>query len=309
MDKINKFICYIVGLGLFEATFIFVTIPNVLMYKKNCSRNNCHYDTIVVYNHKKMVIISAGQSNIDGRNMYSKYPFLDNNPNVSIQICNNDNGLYDDFYVNESDDGYDWAFDAIAYNLITSPKYGHLKDLYVIKKSMGGTSIDPLGMSEYHWTADIGNLQDKKYSLLEMFKSRIHNAMSGCYEEREIAVMLWHQGEGDSVTEQVALRYYDNLKRLISDVRTFVGNDSLPVISATISHKSEQYNKHIEDAMYRLAREDHNFHLIDMSKASLKDAYHFNEDWSVYLGKCVYNRMVDIGLIYGSRIHAEEPIK
>ena len=44
-----------------------------------------------------------------------------------------------------------WAFDLVTYYHITKVTQD---DLYVIKWTEGGTSIDPLGDSDHHWTAD-----------------------------------------------------------------------------------------------------------------------------------------------------------
>ena len=149
---------------------------------------------------KPIGIIAAGQSNIDGRNSYSDLPndFITNNN--KIHICKNINGTFNDFSISETEK---WGFDYIVYNYLTNESYGNQNDLYVMKYSMGGTSIDKDGATDYHWTADYEELNDIKYSLLSTLEKIIRNASEN-NQSFDIKAILWHQGEGDSDTKYVA---------------------------------------------------------------------------------------------------------
>lgn len=53
----------------------------------------------------------------------------------------------------------------------------------------------------------------------------------------------------------------------------------------------------MEEALYRLAKEDKNFYVIDMSEGKLqRDQLHFTAESAEYLGIQMYNRLVDLGV-------------
>ena len=256
---------------------------------------------------KKIAIIAAGQSNIDGRNDIHFLPSYVINPNPAIHFCNNEEGEFSDFEIRDGGEGKDWAFDSIVYSYLTSPEYGNLDEIYVIKKSMGGTSIDPEGATDYHWTTDFDKLEDLEHSLLLSFESIIKAARAAKGDDFEIVAMVWHQGEGDAQDPAVSARYYDNFTSMIQYVRDLVGNPELPIFTGSFSHKSEPYSPVVEEAQKRISSEDKNFHLVDMSESALKDQYHFNDAWSEYFGASVYDMMVDAGIVSGKKVMPEKP--
>ena len=70
-------------------------------------------------------------------------------------------------------------------------------------------------------------------------------------------------------------KYYENLKAVVAYVRNHLsektGEDysKLPFIFGTVAKKNKQYGSEVEEAMKRLAKEDKNAYLIDMSDAEL----------------------------------------
>lgn len=120
-------------------------------------------------------------------------------------------------------------------------------------------------------------------------------------EGYEIKAFLWHQGESD---RHKGKNYYKNLKAVIAYVRNFLvektGNKQykkLPFICGTVAHSNKQYSADVETALYKLAKEDKNFYVIDMSKAELqKDRLHFTAESAEYLGIKMYNKLVDLGI-------------
>ena len=71
----------------------------------------------------------------------------------------------------------------------------------------------------------------------------------------------------------------------------------LPFICGTVARSNKQYNKEVEEALYRLAKEDKHFYVIDMSDAKLqRDQLHFTAESAEYLGIQMYNRLVDLGV-------------
>ena len=102
---------------------------------------------------KKICIIAAGQSNIDGRNDFEDMPpyIKDAMPLANTHYVKN--SVFDKFApVNITDK---WAFDLVTYYHIAAVAN---EELYVIKWTQGGTSIDSQGESNAHWTADFERL-------------------------------------------------------------------------------------------------------------------------------------------------------
>ncbi len=283
---------------------ILLAAAGPLVFFPACTDGN---DAADITSGKKMAIISAGQSNIDGRNGYPDFPSEFPNPNPAIRFCSNIEGSFSDFTIVDGGYDKDWAFDSIVYSLLTSPEYGAQDEIYVMKRSMGGTSIDALGATEYHWTSDFSTISDPQHSLLLDFRSIVEAAVRAKGEGFDIKAFVWHQGEGDAQDEAVSLRYYDNLRNMVAYVRDFVGNPELPFFTGSFSHLSGQYSPIVEEAQKRLAAEDPNFHLVDMSSSKLKDAYHFTASWSRYLGEMIYNQMVDAGVVDGRKVDVKIP--
>lgn len=262
---------------------------------------------IVYSSSKKLGIIAAGQSNIDGRNSYSDLPSGFVNPNSKVQFCKNTNGTFSAFEITDGGANNDWSFDAIVYDTLTNPLYGNQSEIYVMKKSMGGTSIDIGGATDYHWTADYEYITPQSHSLLRTFESIIRAGIASQGSNFEIKAFLWHQGEGDSsISEAVALRYYDNLKNMLAYVRGIVGNPRLHIFSGTIA-SNDTYKDIVNEAINRVAQEDYYFHVVDMTNAALEDNWHFNYEWSIYFGQKVYDLMIDYGVISGTKINPIEP--
>lgn len=64
-----------------------------------------------------------------------------------------------------------------------------------------------------------------------------------------------------------------------------------------MARSNKQYSADVEAALYRLAQEDKNFYVIDMSKAELqRDQLHFTAESAEYLGIEMYNKLVDLGI-------------
>ena len=178
-----------------------------------------------------------------------------------------------------------------------------------MKKSMGGTSIDPMGATVFHWTADYEFLSTPSHALLRLFESIIRAGIASDGSNFDIKAMLWHQGEGDMQNEAVANRYYENLKNMLAYVRGVVGNPRLYFFCGNISlnRTSPGYVNIINAAYTKIASEDPYFKVVDMSNAQLEDGYHFNYQWSIYFGQKVYDLMIDAGIITGTKINPSEP--
>lgn len=295
--------------------FIFMTMP---MYSRN--------------KRPVTVIITAGQSNTDGRVMNTELPpYIIKNGYKHCYWCYGSGGK-----VQTSNNGFEifwpkmgaakrserWAYDAVTYYRVEKALR---KDFYVIKWSLGGTAIDTLcsSTSGKYWTANATWLSHNKStreggksllkSLTEEIDACIDNKLKNLPDGYDIKAMLWHQGESDM---KAGSRYYENLKAVVQYIRQHLAKKTgderylqLPFICGTVSRLNKCYSKDVEDAMLRLRSEDKNFHVIDMSAGELqKDRLHFTAKSAEYLGNAMYNKLVEIGAVKGKRVKMETVI-
>ena len=264
------------------------------------------------------VIITAGQSNTDGRVLNTQLPdYIQKNKYTYCQWCYGSAGKI-------QTDGFEtfsprmvhpkrpdrWAYDAVTYYWLEQALQ---KEFYVIKWSLGGTAIDTRcsSTSQKYWSADPkwlaanhSTLTGGKSLLLsftEEIALCIDKELSKLPQGYEIKAFLWHQGESD---RHQGAAYYENLKAVVAYVRNFLAEKTgekkykkLPFICGTVARSNKQYNKEVEEALYRLAKEDKNFYVIDMSEGKLqRDQLHFTAESAEYLGIQMYNRLVDLGV-------------
>jgi len=269
------------------------------------------------------VIITAGQSNTEGRILNTDLPeYIAAIPDMQYKYCKWSSGGSTQEIPGElnpfrptiynKNNPYRWAYDAVTYYWLEQALQ---EDFYVIKWSLGGTSIDTAAVStgKYHWSADPAWLSQTSstatggrsllLSLEENIAACIDSTLSKLDGGYEIVALLWHQGESDS-RNGTGVRYYDNLKNMLNHVRSFIavktGEEKymqLPFIYGTVSHANKRFSKDVEDAMYWLASEDKDCHGIDMSAGELQnDKLHFTKESGEYLGIQMYNVLVDLGV-------------
>ena len=258
------------------------------------------------------VILTAGQSNADGRVPLSELPDEMRN----FQYCQwsygsgdfeTATGQFSPFSprvakpkIEES-----WGFDAVVYHKLESLWQ---RPFYVIKHTDGGTAIDPSCKSSTHglfWSADTAFLNKTESashggkSLLKAFEQQIDDCLPNLPKNYDIKVLLWHQGESD---QKAADRYYENLKAVINHIRQHLvavtGKKKyarLPVICGTYAKGSRMRSQQVVDALYKLAQEDKYFYVIDASDLPLlRDNLHFNAQGAQELGQRVFERMKEL---------------
>ena len=255
------------------------------------------------------VILTAGQSNADGRVPLGELP----EEMRSFKYCQWSYGS-GDF---ETATGHfspvsprvakpkieeSWGFDAVVYHKLEQLWQ---RPFYVIKHTDGGTAIDPSCKSSTHglyWSADTaflnstGSASHGGKSLLKAFEQQIDECLPNLPRNYDIKVLIWHQGESD---QQAADRYYDNLRAVISHIRQHLvavtGKKKyarLPVICGTYAKGSRMRSQQVVDALKQLAEEDKNFYVIDASDLPLLgDRLHFNAQGAETLGLRVYEKM------------------
>lgn len=258
------------------------------------------------------VILTAGQSNADGRVSLSELP----QEMRSYQYCQWSYGSGD----YETATGQfslfaprvakpkienSWGFDAVVYHRLEQLWQ---RPFYVIKHTDGGTAIDPSCKSSTHglyWSADTAFLNSTESashggkSLLKAFEQQIDDCLPNLPKNYDIKVLIWHQGESD---QQAADRYYENLKAVISHIRQHLvaatgkkKYSRLPVICGTYAKASRMRSQQVVDALKRLSEEDRDFYVIDASDLPLLgDRLHFNAQGAEQLGQRVFENIIEI---------------
>ncbi len=141
----------------------------------------------------------------------------------------------------------------------------------IIKYSRGGTSIDSVAAGRYgSWEPDYkGKNGINQY---DHFLRTVNLAMNdkdidnnGIEDYLIPSGIIWMQGESDAYREEVALRYYGNLKRLMDLVRAALRKDDLPIVIGKISDsgntkagKVYRYGELVQYAQEKFARTEQN---------------------------------------------------
>ena len=280
----------------------------ILAFSCNCMAGN---------NEPAHVIITAGQSNTDGRVPNDRLPDYIKTMATdtafttgAYKYCkiaqNRTDGKFRPFWPKSKRRAKPntWGYDAITYYWLEQLWQ---EPFYVIKWAIGGTSIEPSNASDksIHWSANpewlannTATSEKGRSSLLSFINDIdgcIDNTLSKLKNGYQIDAFLWHQGESDHAHGD---KYYENLKAVVTYVRNLLsektGKDysNLPFIFGTVAKKNKQYGSEVEAAMKRFAKEDKNAYLIDMSDAELMgDRLHFNQNSAEYLGKQMYEQI------------------
>lgn len=150
--------------------------------------------------------------------------------------------------------GHGFGFDYNGKNSKLSTRFGvemsfadRLKELYpnekiaLIKYSRGGTSIDSMAARDFgSWEPDFRgktgiNQYDYFLTTIKMAFSSKDIDGDGREDYLIPSGIIWMQGESDAIDEEIALRYYSNLKRLMDLIRAALREDDLPVVIGKIS--------------------------------------------------------------------------
>lgn len=286
---------------------------------------------------KKSVFLYAGQSNADGREYvqnlpeYMKVGTSPYNPYTHLKYANVMGAPATKVFGQRTlEIGTRYAFcDVTNYWIDQSAK----QDFYAIKCAYGGTAIAPgvtaeklpIWYADAEWMKthyaykgdDITQEAYKNYNsltknLTEGFASLVSGTLSQIAEGYDVKAIMWHQGESD---RNAADSYYTNFKTMIAYMRQAIyavtGDEAdltLPFIFGTVCHASTQYNATVEKAQLQVANDVENVYYIDMSDVTLRsDNLHFDGPSTEYLGKMMYNKMVELGLVEGEKVDAPKP--
>lgn len=271
------------------------------------------------------VFLTAGQSNADGRVYNSQAPTYLRNGYKYLHYKNvtssSDGKFGKRTFENHSER---WAFCDVTHFHIEQALQ---QDFYGVKCTYGGTAIDTAATYDHLpvWCADAewitannayrGNIETGKSltkSLTEGLGDCVDVTLSKLEQGYDVKAIMWHQGESD---RSKAGNYYKNFKDMITYMRNAIyaktGDEkdlTLPFIFGTVSRNSKQYSSGVESAQKQVAEDLPNVHWIDMSDAGLRsDALHFDSAWTDYLGKQMFNKLVELDLVDGDLLDIKKP--
>lgn len=170
----------------------------------------------------------------------------------------------------------------------------------IIKYSKGGISIDSLAADDW------GSLEPD-YRGINGINQYNHflKTVRLAFDDKDIdndgiedylipSGIIWMQGESDArFTEEIAHRYYGNLKRLMDLVRAALHQDDLPIVIGKISDsgntkegKAWQHGEIVQYAQEKFARTEQNVAIVRSTKHyNYSDAYHYDSNGYIDLGE------------------------
>lgn len=111
--------------------------------------------------------------------------------------------------------------------------------------------------------------------------------------------ILWHQGESDAFDEKIPV-YKEKLETVLSSMRMFLGDDSLPIIMGELGaytrpeERQENWNK-INDIISQVPDDLNNCYVVPTNDLSCNpDFIHFNNVSQRALGKRYADKFISI---------------
>jgi len=288
-----------------------IILSFIILFPFNSFGQQKSGDTIKLY-------YLGGQSNMDGLGLNSELPESLKKPFNDIYIFHGNlvgddmpNGGLGKWEKLEPGHGAGFSTDGKTNRL--SDRFGvelsfakKIQELYpndkiaIIKYSRGGTAIDsqfknPAGCWDpnYKGTAGINQYDHFLTTLRNAFDVKDINGDGK--EDRLIpSGIIWMQGESDACYgEEVANRYYSNLKQLMDLIRAALRTDDLPVVIGKISDSNNNkngkiwpYGELVQYGQEKYARTDDNAAIVrDTKHYKYSDAAHYDSAGFIDLGE------------------------
>jgi len=175
------------------------------------------------------------------------------------------------------------------------------KRIALVKYSRGGSSIDSLAAGHFGcWEPDYNGstgLNQYDYFLRTVKRDMSTPDINGDGRKDILipAGIFWMQGESDaSYTEEIAGRYYTNLKRLMDLIRAAFLCDDLPVLIGKISDswrdesdsKVWDHGELVQYAQEKYARTDGRAAIVRSTRYyKYSDPWHYNSEGYLDLGR------------------------
>lgn len=252
------------------------------------------------------LIIVAGQSNADGRIIYTDSPTWLANNNYGINNflvwdtasrafqTYNVMGMTGNGGATAGSDGTGenkYAFDAqFAHDWLQL--YGG--KLYMVRQTLGGIGIEnqpTTGTRNWTWQPDIDNIVSGCNSMCVALMNKVLAAIDYAYQQGVILVpicVLWHQGENDSVEGRVN-RYKQNLSNLIMWMRGLFLAPTLPFICGEVNELNSAGYAQINSIFAELAEADDYMSVVSMAgHYTTLDDVHFDASAIEYMGNQMF---------------------
>ncbi|MBU2995876.1 sialate O-acetylesterase [Cellulophaga baltica] len=169
----------------------------------------------------------------------------------------------------------------------------------LIKYSKGGTSIDTLASRNAGtWEPDFNgktgiNQYDHFLNTVRLATETNDIDKNGITDVLVHSGIIWMQGESDAHNEEVAKRYYDNLKRLLDLVRASFRTGDMPVVIGKISDSGNnkngkvwEYGELVQYAQEKFALTDKNATIVRSTKNyKYSDKWHYDSEGYIDLGE------------------------
>ncbi len=264
------------------------------------------------------VFYLGGQSNMEGFGYNKELPKILNKEFKNIYIFHGNSAIDGDTsgglgYWDVLKPGHGIGFQTNGKTNTFSDRFGielsfakRMQELYpndkiaLIKYSRNGSSIDSLAASTFgSWEADFNG--KRGINQYDHFLKTIKNAFSvkdidkdGKEDVLVPSGILWMQGESDGdKTEDIALRYYGHLKRLMDLMRASFLTDDLPVVIGKISDsfndadgKVWDYGDLVQYAQEKFAKTDGHAGIIRTTKYyKYSDKWHYDSAGFIDFGE------------------------
>lgn len=272
----------------------------------------------------------GGQSNMDGYGYNLELPDSLKGVNEKVWIFHGNpagddlpgggNGIWDQLKA-----GHGVGFQSDGSSNMLSDRFGvelslaaRLQEYYpgeriaLIKYSKGGTSIDSMAAGNFGcWEPDYRG--SKGINQYDHFLMTLRSAMGtpdidgdGKSDILVPAGIIWMQGEADaSFTEEIAGKYFLNLKRLMDLIRASLRMDDLPVVIGKISDswndkrdsKVWDHGELVQYAQEKYARTDGRATIVRTTRYyKYSDPWHYDSEAYLDLGIRFAEAMHEISL-------------
>lgn len=179
-----------------------------------------------------------------------------------------------------------------------------LQELYpnekiaLVKYAKGGSSIDSVAARKFGcWEPDYKSktgINQYDHFLTTLKKAVNTKDIDGNGQDDYLVPcgIIWMQGESDAFSEEIAFRYYSNLKRVMDLMRAALHEDDLPVVLGKISDSGDnevgkvwEYGELIQYAQEKFAKTDVNSTIVRSTKYyNYSDKWHYNSEGYIDLG-------------------------
>lgn len=286
-----------------------ITLPCIIFGQNNNS------DTFLLF-------YLGGQSNMEGHGRNSDLPKSLNKKIKNVWIFQGNparddstNGGLGKWEILQPGNGAKFSSD--GKRNYHSEKFGielsfaaQLKKLYpnqkiaIIKYSKGGSSIDSLAARKFGcWDPDFKGINQYDH-YLKTLNSALSVRDLDNNGKMDVLIpkgIIWMQGESDAaINEDIANRYYDNLKRLMDLFRASLRVDDLPVVLGKISdswndkkdNKVWDYGELVQYAQEKFAKTDEKCAIIRATRYyKYSDPWHYDSEGYLDLGKQFANEV------------------